>query len=84
MFQAGSTIGQYLCQAIRSIDDRLGEGYAEDHPELIVECIRSQTMDFNMTALSAVLYEISDALKNLRPYDHLQCDDNPERSWVEA
>lgn len=60
--QAGATIGTYLSQAIGEIDSRLGEGYAEKHPELIAECVRSQTMDFNMAALTAVLYEIGDAL----------------------
>lgn len=63
VYQAGATIGTYLSQAIEEIDSRLGEGYAKNHPELIAECVRSQTMDFNMTALTAVLYEIGDALE---------------------
>lgn len=63
VFQAGATIGTYLSQAITEIDKQLGEGYAEKHPELIAECVRSQTMDFNSTALTAVLYEIRDVLE---------------------
>jgi hypothetical protein len=63
VFQAGTTIGTYLSQAITEIDKQLGEGYAEKHPELVAECVRSQTMDFNSTALGAVLYEIRDVLE---------------------
>ena len=63
VFQAGTTIGTYLSQAIAEIDNRLGDGYAEKHPALLAECVRSQTMDFNSTALIAVLYEIRDALE---------------------
>ena len=68
--QAGMTIGQYLHQAIREIDDTIGEGYAQRHPDLIAECIRSQTMDFNNVAIVAVLYEIRDALASLRTEDY--------------
>jgi hypothetical protein len=63
VFQAGDTIGTYLSQAIIEIDRRLGKGYAKKHPSLIAECIRSQTMDFNSTAMVAVLYEIGDSLE---------------------
>jgi len=68
--QAGETIGQYLGQAIKEIDERLGDGYAQRHPDLIAECIRSQTMDFNNVAIVAVLYEIRDALASLRTEDY--------------
>jgi hypothetical protein len=61
--QAGTTIGQYLTQAISEIDQRFGEGYAQDNPALVAECVRSQTMDLNSVALTAVLYEIRDALE---------------------
>jgi hypothetical protein len=62
VFQAGSTIGTYLSQAIEEIDKRLGDGYATKHPELIAECVRSQTMDFNNTSITAALYQIADAI----------------------
>ena len=62
MYQAGATIGVYLSQAIKEIDLRFGEGYAEANPNLVAECVRSQTLDFNGVSLSAVLYELRDAL----------------------
>lgn len=61
--QAGMTIGTYLSQAIHEIDRRLGEGYAQKHPELIAECIRSQTLDYNSTALVDSLHALAAALR---------------------
>jgi hypothetical protein len=66
VYQAGSTVGVYLTQAIRKIDENLGAGYAKRHPELIAECVRSQTMDLNSVALVAAMYEIAEALEALR------------------
>jgi hypothetical protein len=65
LFQAGSTASLYLAQAIEMIDQKFGDGYTAEHPDLVAECIRSQTLDFNNTALIAVLYEIKEALDNL-------------------
>lgn len=62
VFQAGTTIGTYLSSAISEINKRLDDGDAWQHPQLIAECVRSQTMDYNNTALVAVLYEIKEAL----------------------
>ncbi len=76
VFQAGTTIGVYLTSAIAEIDRRLGEGYAQDHPALIAECVRSQTMDFNSVALTAVLYEIRDALEVNQIRDLLERQSN--------
>lgn len=64
VFQAGATIGTYLTQAIDEIDKRLGEGYAAKHPSLIAECVRSQTMDFNCTSMTAAIYAACDALRD--------------------
>lgn len=63
VFQAGSTIQTYFSQAVSMIDAKFGDSYAERHPELVAEFVRSQTMDFNSLALVAVLYEIRDALE---------------------
>jgi hypothetical protein len=65
VFQAGATIGTYLSQAIEEIDKRLGHGYAERHPELIAECVRSQTLDFNGVSLSAALHELREGLHEI-------------------
>jgi len=63
VFQAGSTVKMYLTQATTFIDELFCPGYAEAHPELLAECIRSQTLDFNSTALCAALFEIKDSLE---------------------
>lgn len=64
--QAGDTIMQYLKQAKRHIDDTFGKGYAKDHPELVAECVRSQAMDYNCSANTAVMYELVEAIRNIR------------------
>ena len=61
----GVTIAQYLTQAIFEIDLRLGDGYAEKHPGLIAECVRSQTLDFNNCLMVATIWEIRDTLDYL-------------------
>jgi hypothetical protein len=65
MFQAGSTVSLYMAQAIEIIDRHFGDGYAEEHPDLVAECIRSQAMDFIATGVIAVLYEIKESVDNL-------------------
>lgn len=64
VLQAGTTVGQYMGQAVKQIDYEFGEGFAKKNPLLVAECIRSQTMDFNHTALVAVLYEIRDEIRD--------------------
>lgn len=46
---AGMTADQYLAQAIKSIDERLGKGYAAKHPELIGQHMLTQAQDFHTT-----------------------------------
>jgi hypothetical protein len=60
--QAGATIGTYLAQAINEIDNRLGDGYAAQHPVLLAECVRSQTLDYQTTAFTAAMYECEERL----------------------
>jgi len=62
VFQAGDTMDTYLARAIVAINKRLGNGYAEGHPELISSCIMSQTFDYNNTSITAALYELSEKL----------------------
>lgn len=64
VFQAGDTMATYLSCAIREIDERLGEGYASKHPELIAACIAAQASDFNNCALVAAIYQLADAMNN--------------------
>lgn len=46
MHQASMTAHEYLFAAVRNIDAVLGEGYAREHPELIVAMIQISNMDF--------------------------------------
>jgi hypothetical protein len=61
--QAGMTIGQYLSQAKTEIDRVFWNGFDEENPALVAECVRSQTLDYNNTALTDAIYELSDAIK---------------------
>lgn len=63
--QAGDTMIDYLSQAIHQIDNRLGPGYAADHPELIGYLVLAQTLDYNNTAQTAALYELVDAVRGI-------------------
>ena len=60
--QAGSTIGQYISQAMGEIDRNFGSGFARDNPSLVSGCVQAQAQDFNCVAITSALYEISEAL----------------------
>lgn len=62
MRQAAMTMDSYLSAAIQCIDAKFGEGYAEDHPDLVAAMVKAQVDDYNSTAFTAVLYEIADAI----------------------
>lgn len=65
--QAGMTIHDYLFSAKDSIDELFGKGYAKEHPELVAECVRSQTLDFNNTALVAAVYTLGESIIEAAP-----------------
>ena len=48
MEQAGYTASVYLKDAVKYIDELLGEGYAKKHPELVSSFIQACTKDFDM------------------------------------
>ena len=62
--QAGDTTHTYLHRAVRMLDDCFGQGYAAANPQLVAECIRSQTLDYHTTALTATLYAVGDTLES--------------------
>ncbi len=68
VFQAGDTISTYLSQAVEMIDRRFGKGYAAEHPALVAECIHSQALDYNSTALTAALYQLADGIQAREPF----------------
>lgn len=67
MTQAHMTAHAYMHQAIKSIDDAFGEGYAHEHPELVGAFMRSAATCFLATflsnELSSRLDRIADALE---------------------
>lgn len=70
--QASMTADEYLSEAIRRIDGRLGKGYAEKHPELIGAFMAAAASDFATSISTAVrqddsmnLAAISDSLDRI-------------------
>ncbi|AKH38221.1 hypothetical protein AAW31_11165 [Nitrosomonas communis] len=46
--QAGDTTETYLNRAVRAIDERLGDGYASKHPELVAAFMQICVQDFEI------------------------------------
>ena len=67
MAQASMTAHQYFHAAIKSIDDRFGEGYAQNHPELIAAFLRTAASDYNVSiavqALQGGIESMREALR---------------------
>jgi hypothetical protein len=60
--QAGMTAHHYLFQAVKSIDQAFGEGYAKANPELVGVFIQTCAADFHS---GWVTQEIASALKEI-------------------
>jgi hypothetical protein len=64
MRQACLTAHDYMLDAMRDIDERLGKGYAREHPELIGAYMQTAALDFGACMLANMLeqtaYAISD------------------------
>lgn len=58
MQQANKTAESYFHAAIRVIDEKFGDGYSKEHPQLIGDFMRTAAADFH----TAVLHLESDAL----------------------
>ena len=52
MRQAPMTAHEYFHAAIKTIDDRFGDGYAQAHPELVAAFMQTAARDFQ-TAITA-------------------------------
>ncbi len=60
--QASATADDYLMNAIQDIDKRLGDGYAETHPDLIAAYMKVAAMDLGAASLAKEIGEsISEA-----------------------
>ena len=65
MRQADSTAHTYLRDAVRSIDDKFGDGYAENNPALVGAYMQTASHDFGavitVMAIETLAEAISDA-----------------------
>ena len=60
--QASSTASEYLSQAIRNVDNALGEGYAAKHPKLLAAMISASGQDFAAAVATKANQEIAERL----------------------
>jgi outer membrane murein-binding lipoprotein Lpp len=60
LIQAGDTVRLYLEVAVKMVDDQFGPGFAGKNPAIVAECVRSQAVDYNTTALTAAIYALGD------------------------
>ncbi len=65
MGQATSTASIYLSDAITSIDNALGKGYATKHPELIGAFMQSAASDYNAWMLGICTEHICESLDRI-------------------
>ena len=64
MRQAAYTASHYMCSAKEDIDRHFGEGYAEDHPELVGAYINAATLDFLATFLHGGLEDLGESIRS--------------------
>lgn len=58
MIRAGKSAHTYFNQAVRIIDEKFGEGYAKEHPELIGHFMRTAAADFHTAILNQKLDDL--------------------------
>ena len=66
MKQAWMTADDYLRNARRCIDEQMGEGYADQHPELIAAFMQTCAQDFHTAMMKAALETIADFMPEPR------------------
>lgn len=65
--QAHLTVGTYLSQARRMIDDEFGPGFAEKNPALVGAFIQAATSYVNSTAIATSLSEVAKSIDDFAP-----------------
>lgn len=60
--QAPMTADEYLHSAIDHIDDRLGKGYAKQHPELIAAFMQTSAIDLGTAVIARAIETFSERL----------------------
>lgn len=51
MRQASMTADQYMKDCARYIDEQFGDGYAQNHPELLAAMIQASAQDFHTACM---------------------------------
>jgi hypothetical protein len=61
--QAPMTADEYLASAISCIDDKLGNGYAKAHPELVAAFIQTSAMDLGAAVVARAIETLATAVR---------------------
>lgn len=64
MRQAPMTVGFYLGQAVKDIDEVFGPGYAKKHPELVGEYLRSCAIDLQTGVMARAIETLAEAVES--------------------
>jgi hypothetical protein len=67
--QASMTAHEYFHDAIKTIDDEFGDGFAKGHPELIAGFMQAAAHDFHAGITTRALQEIADAVASRNNVD---------------
>ena len=74
MDQASVTASKYMRQAVASIDEQFGDGYAKAHPELVAAFVQAASRDFLAAVLHdhvvSALYAVADHLPGVLDVRH--------------
>jgi len=55
MRQASMTAEDYMREAVTSIDNQFGEGYAKEHPELVGAFMKTAALDFGACVIARAI-----------------------------
>ena len=62
---ASDTVEKYLNNAIRMLEEKFPNGYVENHPELVIACIRAQSEHANKMVEIDALEKIASAIRTI-------------------
>ena len=62
MMQAAKTADFYMSEAVKSIDERFGENYSGDHPELVAAFMKTAALDFMATLIAQNIQNLCECL----------------------
>ena len=65
MKHAHMTANEYFIHSVEYIDNVFGEGYAEKHPELVAEFMRTAAIDFMTASITAGIEGVAESLEKI-------------------